>query len=46
MLDTGSFAELEAIFLAHDSDERAVLLINLLHRENIMHFPLRSLRKV
>lgn len=42
----GSFAELEAIFLAHDGEERAILLLNLLHRENLMHFPLSSLRKL
>ena len=42
----GCLAELEAIFLAPDGNERAILLFNLLHRENVMHFALKSLRKL
>lgn len=38
----GPFAELEAIFLAMDGDERVVLLLQLLHREQKVRFPLKG----
>lgn len=40
------FSQLEAIFVAHDGDERVVLLLNLLHEDQRLSFPLRSVRKL
>lgn len=45
-INNGSFAEIEAIFLAHDKDERVLLLINLLQRENTLSFHLKDISKV
>ncbi len=42
---TGSFAELDAIFLALDGEERVTLLMRLLHREHRLSLPLESIRK-
>jgi transcriptional antiterminator RfaH len=42
----GSFADMEAIFLAHDDEERVLLLIKLLQRENTLAFPLKDVSKV
>lgn len=36
----GPFAELEAIFVSMDGDERVVLLLNFLQREQKVRFPL------
>ena len=41
----GSFAELDAIFLSMDGEERVVLLMNLLNREQKLTLPLASVRK-
>ena len=41
----GSFAELDAIFLNMDGEERVVLLMNLLNREQKLTLPLASVRK-
>lgn len=41
----GPFAELEAIFLAMDGEERVVLLMNFLHREQKIRLPLGSIVK-
>tara|TARA_Y100000780_G_C13674463_1_gene413718 strand:- start:1301 stop:1873 length:573 start_codon:yes stop_codon:yes gene_type:complete len=40
----GPFSELEAIFLRNDGDERAILLLTLLHREQRLKMPLRSIK--
>jgi transcriptional antiterminator RfaH len=40
----GSFAEYEAIFMAMDGDERVVLLINLLNRQQQISLPVRNIR--
>ncbi|UJJ33308.1 transcription/translation regulatory transformer protein RfaH [Halopseudomonas maritima] len=40
----GPFSELEAIFLRSDGDERAILLLTLLHREQHLKMPLRSIK--
>ena len=42
----GPFAELEAIFMSMDGNERVVLLMNILHREQKVRVPLSSVRKV
>lgn len=42
----GSFAQLEAIFLASDGDQRVVLLLTILQTEQRLIFPLKSVRKV
>lgn len=42
----GSFNHLEAIFLANDGDERVMLLMNILHQEQRLSFPVTSVRKV
>lgn len=41
----GPFAELEAIFLAMDGNERVILLMSILHREQKVRIPLASIRK-
>ncbi|WP_404394865.1 transcription/translation regulatory transformer protein RfaH [Stutzerimonas chloritidismutans] len=41
----GAFAELEAIFLTMDGEQRVVLLMNLLHREQKVRLPLSQIRK-
>ncbi|SDK05028.1 transcriptional antiterminator RfaH [Pseudomonas indica] len=40
----GSFAELDAIFLSMDGDDRVVLLMNLLNRQQQISLPLASIR--
>jgi transcriptional antiterminator RfaH len=42
----GAFSHLEAIFLAPDGDERVVLLMNILNKEQHLRFPVVSVRKV
>lgn len=42
----GSFAQLEAIFIAHDGDERVILLLNMLQTEQSLSFPVSSVRKL
>lgn len=42
---SGPFAELDAIFCAMDGDERVVLLLNLLQREQKIRVPLRNVAK-
>lgn len=44
-ITAGSFAELDAIFLAMDGEERVTLLMNLLHREHRLSLPLASIHK-
>ncbi|MDH0749610.1 transcription/translation regulatory transformer protein RfaH [Pseudomonas sp. GD03842] len=40
------FNDIEAIFLAADGDERAVILLNLLHREQKVTLPVSSLSRL
>jgi len=40
----GPFSDLEAIFMRPDGDERAILLLNLLHREQQLKVPLRAIK--
>ncbi|WBL59211.1 transcription/translation regulatory transformer protein RfaH [Stutzerimonas stutzeri] len=42
----GAFAELEAIFLTMDGEQRVVLLMNLLHRQQKIRLPLSQVRKL
>jgi transcriptional antiterminator RfaH len=42
----GSFAGIEAIFMAGAGDERVVLLLNILHSEQRLSFPIGSVRKL
>ena len=42
----GAFSQLEAIFLSNDGEQRVVLLLNLLHTEQQLTFPVGSVRKV
>ena len=42
----GAFAQLEAIFIASDGDERVVLLLDILQQEQKLSFPLSYVRKV
>jgi len=44
-INHGAFAELEAIFLSMDGNERVILLMNILHREQKIRVPLASIRK-
>lgn len=41
----GVFSQVEAIFVADDGDDRVVLLMNILQREQTVSFPLRNVRK-
>lgn len=41
----GCFSDVEAIFVANDGDERVVLLMNILHREQMLRFPVATVRK-
>lgn len=42
----GAFADVEAIFLTMDGEQRVVLLMNLLHREQKVRLDLSQIRKV
>jgi transcriptional antiterminator RfaH len=42
----GSFSGIEAIFLAADGDQRVVVLLNILHSEQRLSFPIGSVRKL
>ena len=42
----GAFAHLEAIFIANDGNQRVILLLNILQRDQQLSFPLQSVRKV
>jgi transcriptional antiterminator RfaH len=42
----GAFAHLEAIFVANDGNERVMLLMNILHSEQTLSFPISSIQKV
>lgn len=42
----GAFSQLEAIFVANDGDERVVLLLNILQRDQRLSFPVESVRKI
>jgi transcriptional antiterminator RfaH len=41
----GPFSDVEAIFIAKDGEERVVLLMNVLNREQRLSFPARTVRK-
>ena len=41
----GSFSQLEAIFVANDGEKRVMLLLNILHSEQKLSFPVTSVRK-
>lgn len=43
-ISEGAFRELEAIYLRDDGEERVILLLNLLQRQQQLSFPLRSVR--
>lgn len=45
-INAGPFAELEAVFLAMEGDERVVLLMNLLHREQQISLPLAGISRL
>ena len=45
-INQGAFAELEALFLGMDGDERVVLLMNFLQREERINLPLSSITKL
>ncbi len=44
-ITAGDFAELDAIFMAMDGDERAILLLNILSRQQRVSVPLASVAK-
>ena len=44
-INSGSYKELEAIFLSHDGAERIVILLQLLHREHTLSIPIRAVEK-
>jgi transcriptional antiterminator RfaH len=45
VITEGCFAELEAIFVANDGDERVMLLMNIFNREQTLSFPALNVRK-
>lgn len=44
-ITSGSYKELEAIFLSHDGGERIVILLQLLHREHTLSVPIAAIEK-
>lgn len=46
MITTGSWSDVEAIFLSEDGTERAVILLNMLQRQQKMGLPISSLSRV
>jgi len=46
VITEGSFAGIEAIFLANDGAERVMLLLNILQSEQKLSFPIESVRKL
>lgn len=46
LIKAGSFCDIEAIFLAADGEERAVILLNLLQREQKVTLPISSLARM
>lgn len=42
----GAFAQFEAIFVANDGQDRVVLLLNILQRNQELSFPLDTVRKL
>ena len=45
-INSGSYKELEAIFLSCDGAERIVILLQLLHREHTISIPISAIEKV
>jgi transcriptional antiterminator RfaH len=45
VVTNGCFAHVEGIFLANDGDERVMLLMNILHREQTFSFPVGSVAR-
>jgi transcriptional antiterminator RfaH len=45
-ITAGEFAELDAIFMTMDGDQRAILLLNILNRQQRVSVPLASVAKV
>ncbi len=45
MIINGAFADIEAIFKAYDGDERVVILLNLMRREQQLVLPVSSIEK-
>jgi transcriptional antiterminator RfaH len=46
VITKGTFSGIEAIFVASEGDERAMLLLNILHSEQTLSFPIASVRKL
>jgi transcriptional antiterminator RfaH len=44
-INSGSYKELEAIFLSRDGAERIVILLQLLHREHTLSIPISAIEK-
>jgi transcriptional antiterminator RfaH len=42
----GAFSQVEAIFVAADGDERVILLLHILQKDQKLTFPLHSVRKL
>jgi transcriptional antiterminator RfaH len=45
-ITSGPFTDVEAIFVASDGNERVVLLMNILHREQQVSLPVGSVRRL
>ncbi|RML81165.1 Transcription antitermination protein RfaH [Pseudomonas syringae pv. maculicola] len=46
MITTGSWCDVEAIFLTTDGTERAVILLNMLQRQQKVVLPISSLSRI
>jgi transcriptional antiterminator RfaH len=46
VITEGSFSGIEAIFMASAGEERVTLLLNILHSEQTLSFPIESVRKL
>lgn len=45
LITEGCFADVEAIFVANDGEQRVLLLLNILQREQTVSFPVADVRK-
>ncbi len=46
LITEGCFTDVEAIFVANDGNQRVMLLMSILHREQTLSFPVAGIRKV
>lgn len=45
-ITVGAFSQIEAIFVANDGNERVVLLLNILQKDQELNFPLHGVKRL